>query len=340
MRRRRVLALVGEGARPPRSLKGLSDEKVSEFKMEYDVIAALETIGHEVECLEASYDLAKIREGIEKFQPHIVFNMLEDFHGHVVFDQNVVAYLELLRMPFTGCNPRGLVLSRDKALTKKICRYHRIPAPRFRVFPRGRKARALKRLAFPLIVKSLQEDASLGISQASLVQNQEQLTERVRFVHEQVPDDAIAEEYIDGRELYLGILGNTRLQTFPIWELNMEKLPDGVPRIATARMKWNLKFQRKYNIRTRAAKDLPEGVAARIERIGKRVFRLLNLSGYARLDFRLREDGEVFLLEANANPDLSSDEDFSLSAAAAGLSYEELIKRIVSLGMRYHASWD
>ena len=335
-----MLALVGEGARPPRSLEGLTDAQVSEWKMEYDVLAALETVGHEVECLEVSYDLTRIRKGIEEFQPQIVFNMLEDFHGHVVFDQNVVAYLELLRMPYTGCNPRGLVLSRDKGLTKKICRYHRIPAPRFRVFPRRRRVRLVKHLDYPLIVKSLQEDASVGISQASLVQGQEQLAERVAFVHEQIGDDAIAEEYIDGRELYLGILGNTRLETFPIWELNMDKLPDGVPRIATARMKWNIKFQEKYSIRTRAASGLPDGVAQKIQRIGKRVFRLLRLSGYARLDFRLREDGEVFLLEANANPDLSRDEDFSLSAEAAGIRYETLIHRIVSLGLRYHATWE
>lgn len=340
MRKKRVLALVGEGARPPRSLKGLTDAQVSEFKMEYDVLAGLETVGHEVQCLEASYDLMRIRKEIDAFKPQIVFNMLEDFHGHVVFDQNVVAYLELLRMPFTGCNPRGLVLSRDKALTKKICRYHRITTPSFRVFPRGRRARHLKRLAFPLIVKSLQEDASLGISQASLVHTQEQLQERVEFVHDQIGDDAIAEEYIDGRELYLGLLGNARLETFPIWELKMDNLPDGVPRIATARMKWNLKFQEKYKIATEAALDLPPGTAEKIQRIGKRIFRFLRLSGYARLDFRLRADGEVFLLEANANPDLSRDEDLALSAQAAGIDYETLIRRIVSLGLRYHAAWD
>jgi D-alanine-D-alanine ligase len=339
VKKKRVLALVGEGSRPARDLEGLSDEEVSQWKMEYDVLAALERLGHQVQCLEVSYDLAQIRAAIEEFRPQIVFNMLEDFHGHVVFDQNIVAYLELLRIPFTGCNPRGLVLSRDKALTKKICQYHRIPAPAFRVFPRGRKARHVQRLGFPVIVKSLNEDASIGIAQASIVHDHAHLVERVEFVHSQIGDDAIAEEYIDGRELYLGILGNARLETFPIWELNMDKLPDGVPRIATARLKWNIKFQEKYDILTGEAKDLPPGTAERIRRIGKRIFRLLRLSGYARLDFRLREDGEVFLLEANANPDLSSDEDFALSAQAAGLSYEQLIKRILSLGIRYHASW-
>ena len=279
MRRLRVLALVGRGSRPPRSLEGLSDEEVSKWKMEYDVLTALERLGHEVQCRDVSYDLTRIREGIEEFKPSVVFNMLEDFHGHVVFDQNIVAYLELLRIPYTGCNPRGLVLSRDKALTKKICTYHRIDVPRFGVFPRGRRARRVKSLRYPLIVKSLNEDASIGISQASLVSNQEQLQERVAFVHEQIGDDAIAEEYIDGRELYVGILGNLRLQTFPLWELNLDKLPDGVPRIATARIKWNLEFQRKYEILTGAAENLPAGLPERLSRIGKRIYRVLGMSG-------------------------------------------------------------
>ncbi|MDJ0522162.1 MAG: D-alanine--D-alanine ligase [Planctomycetota bacterium] len=338
---KRVLVLVGEGSRPPRTLEGIPDEKVSEWKMEYDVLAALEARGYEPKTVEVSYDLSRIRDAVEEHKPHVVFNMLEDFHGHVVFDQNVVAYLELLRVPYTGCNPRGLVLSRDKALTKKICAYHRIPTPRFQVFPRGRAVRRLKKgVAFPLIVKSLLEDASVGISQASVVNDMEQLAKRVAFVHESVGDDAIAEEYIEGRELYLGVLGNLRLETFPLWELNLDDLPDGAPRIATARIKWNLKYQRKYKIRSGPAEELPEGIAARVARLSKRVFRLLGLSGYARLDWRMRPDGRIYLLEANANPDLSSDEDYALSAAAHGLSYEELIQRILNLGLRYHASWD
>ncbi len=338
---KRVLALVGRGARPPRSLDGLTDEQVSQWKMEYDVLAALETGGHEAVPLEVSYDLNRIREAIEEHKPHIVFNMLEDFHGNVIFDQNVVAYLELLKMPYTGCNPRGLVLSRDKALTKKICTYHRIPTPKFAVYARGRKVTRVKKgLTFPLIVKSLLEDASVGISQASVVHDLEQLAKRVAFIHESVGDDAIVEEFIEGRELYMGVLGNLRLDTFPLWELDLGELPEGAPRIATERIKWNLKYQEKYKINSGLAKDVPDGVPERIARLSKRVFRLLGLSGYARLDWRMRADGRVYLLEANANPDLSRDEDLALSAEAYGLTYEALVQRIVNLGFRHCASWD
>lgn len=340
MRQKRVLALVGEGSKPPRSLEGLTDEQIAAWKMEYDVLAALEDLGHDPICLETGHDLTRIRDAIEEHRPQIVFNMLEDFHGQVVFDSNVVGYLELLRIPYTGCNPRGLVLSRDKALTKKVCTYHRIPVPRFAVFPRGRRMRQIKRLAFPLIVKSLLEDASVGISQASVVQDQAQLEKRVQFVHETIGDHAIVEEFIEGREIYLGILGNERLETFPPWELHLDKLPEGAPRIATERIKWSLKYQEKYGIISGAAEDLPDGVAERMATIGKRVFKLLDLSGYARLDFRLRDDGKVFLLEANANPDLTRDEDLALAAQAHGLEYETLIQRVLNLGFRYYAAWE
>ena len=337
MRKRRVLALVGEGSNPPRDLTGYSEAQMSDWRMEYDVLAALEALGHEIFCLETSYDLTRIRDAIDEHKPHIVFNMLEDFHGHVVFDQNVVAYLELLRIPYTGCNPRGLVLSRDKALTKKICSYHRIRTPRFGVFPRGRRIRRVQRLEFPLIVKSLLEDASAGISQASVVHDQEQLEKRIAFIHATVGDDAIAEEFIAGRELYVGILGNERLTTMPVWELDMGRLPEGAERIATQSVKFNMKYQEKYDIVSCAAEGLGESAARRIQHTAKRVYKLLRLSGYARMDFRRSEDGRLYLLEANANPDISSDEDFARSAEAAGLEYEALIQRILSLGIRYHA---
>ncbi|MHC4136959.1 MAG: D-alanine--D-alanine ligase family protein [Planctomycetota bacterium] len=339
MKRLRILALVPTGSVPPESLEDMSEKQIEDLKMEYDVLTALRQLRHETRCLGVCDDLRPIREAIEEWKPHVVFNMLEEFHGYVAFDQNVVSYLELLRVPYTGCNPRGLVLSRDKALTKKILSYHRIRVPGFAVFPRGRRLHRPKRLAFPLLVKSLTEEASSGISQASLVSNDEQLAQRVAFVHEHTLSDAIAEEYIEGRELYLGVLGNHRLETFPLWEMIWKKLPDGMPRIATARVKFNVEYRKKYGIVTRAAKGLPEGVADRVARLGKRIYRVLDLSGYARLDMRLREDGQLFVLEANPNPDLSHDEDFSKAAEAGGIPYNPLIRRILGLGLRYHATW-
>src|SRR5215211_702784 len=179
MKRLRVLVLMHPDLVPPDSLDGHSTHKINEWKTEYDVVSTLRALRHEVRPLGVESELKPIRDAIESWKPHIVFNLLEQFHGEAVYDQNVASYLELLRIPYTGCNPRGLVLAKSKDLSKKLLIYHRIPLPAFAVFPLRRKVRRPPRLAFPLIVKSLNEDASWGISQASVVDNDEKLAERV-----------------------------------------------------------------------------------------------------------------------------------------------------------------
>jgi len=333
----RVLNLVAEGLEPPENVEGLSDEELTgaDWKTEYDVASTLDELGHEVQTLGVHSDLGVIRRAIEEFRPHIAFNLLEEFGGLAIFDQNVVIYLELMKLRYTGCNPRGLMIARDKALSKKLLAYHRIRIPEFAVFRRGRRVHCPRRLRFPLFVKSVVEDASLGISRASLVRNQESLAERVAFVHERVGSDAIAEEFIDGRELYVGVIGNQRLETFPIWELLFEKQGDDVPLIATAHAKWNLKYQKKWGVMSRAATDLPDALVRRVYRYSRVIYRVLGLSGYARIDFRLTEDGSLYFLEANPNPALTYGEDFAESAETKGISYARLLQRILNLGLKY-----
>ncbi len=333
MRKLRVLALMHKDFVPPASIEGMSAQEIAPFKTEYDVTAALHKLDHDVHPLGVSSDLAVIREAIEGFKPDIVFNLLEEFDSEAVFDQNVVSYLELLRVPFTGCSPRGLILARDKALSKQILSYHRIPVPQFAVYSLGRVVRRPKRLALPLFVKSLNEDASLGISQASIVEDDEGLLERVRFIHERVGTDAIAEQYIEGREFYVGVMGNQRLAVLPIWELLFTKAPEHVPRIATAKAKWDLKYQEKQGIVTQAAADLPAGADVAIPRLVKRVYRSLGMDGYGRIDLRMNAEGRVYVIEANPNPQLAHGEDFADSAHAAGIEYEELVQRILNLGL-------
>jgi len=339
MKRLRVLVLMHESLVPPESLQGYTDDEILEWKVEFDVTATLREMGHHVHVLGVSDDLGMIRRGIEEFKPHITFNLLEEFHGVGVYDANVVAYLELMRQPYTGCNARGLLLSHDKALTKKILTYHRIPTPRFLVFPLGRKIQPPKRAPYPLLVKSVSEEASLGITQDSIVHDDEQLTRRVNVIHEQVATDALVEEFIDGRELYVGLIGNQRLQTFPIWELRFTKAEAGTPLIATARVKWDSRHQKKLGLKTHAAKNLPDGAESAIPKLCKRVYRALNLTGYARIDLRMRDDGRAYVLEANPNPNLAYGEDFAESAEMIGISYEDLLQRILNLGLRYKAAW-
>tara|TARA_R110002049_G_scaffold185580_3_gene353854 strand:- start:103714 stop:104742 length:1029 start_codon:yes stop_codon:yes gene_type:complete len=339
MSKLRVLVLVREGHVPPETLKGVSDKDLDAWKAEFDVCETLRRLGHEILPLGVYDDLGPIRKALREFEPDITFMMLEEFHGVVTYDFAVISYLELMQQPYTGCNPRGLLLSKDKALSKKVLTYHRIPTPRFAVFPVGRTIHRPKKLSFPLFVKSVVEDASFGIAQASIVHNDDALAERVRFVHEKTNDDVIAEQYIEGRELYVGVLGNNRLKTFPAWEMNFGDMPDDIARIATSQVKWNRKYQERYGITTHAAADLDDVTAERISKLCKRVYRALNMSGYGRMDLRMTESGEIYVIEANANPNIEYGEDFSESAEVAGITYEQLLQRILNLGLNYKAAW-
>ncbi|MCB0346356.1 MAG: hypothetical protein KDD66_14650 [Bdellovibrionales bacterium] len=341
MKKYRVLIVTSDGLVPPDNSKDLSDEVKgsSSWKMEYDVMVAIEELGHEVAIIGVFDDLGLLRRTIEEFKPDIVFNLVHEFHGVGVYDHHIAAYLELLRQPYTGCNPRGLMLSRDKILAKKLMQYHRIQTPRFLAYRLNKPFRKPTKLSYPMVVKSSVEDASLGVSQASVVHNEDKLRERVAFVHEQVQSDAVVEEYIEGRELYLGVLGNVRLNTFPPWEIVFPDLPESSMPIATNRAKWNRKYRLEHKIHSRAAYKLPEAVEKQIPAFAKKIYRTLFLTGYARLDCRLRSDGTLFCLEANANCDLSLDDEFALSGDKAGISYPELVQKIISLGLQYKPAW-
>jgi D-alanine-D-alanine ligase len=333
MRKLRVLVLMHHYMVPPDDIGG-QNPKTALWRTEYDVLRTLRKLGHEVYALGVHDDLAVIRQAADDFRPHIAFNLLEAFHEVGTFDQNVVSYLELLRLPYTGCNPRGMFLARDKALSKKLLQYHRITVPDFMLVRRGRRPRLLKRLSFPLIVKSLTQEASIGISQASVVDDEAHLAERVQFIHESIGTDAIVEEYVDGRELYCGVIGNHRLEVLPVWEMTWENLPDGQRPIATARVKWSPKYQEKVGVMT-GATEVSEPVVARVRHVSRRVYRVLELSGYARIDFRLDGQGRLHVLEANPNPQLAEGEDFARSADVIGLTYPKLIQRLLTTGLRW-----
>ncbi|HJL28852.1 MAG TPA: ATP-grasp domain-containing protein, partial [Polyangiaceae bacterium LLY-WYZ-15_(1-7)] len=314
----RVLQIVHETLVPPPTIEGLPEEEFLEVKTEWDVKTGLEELGHTVMPLGLRDELAPLRRAIDDWEPDVVFNLLEEFHGEVLYDAYVASYLELKRVAYTGCNPRGLILARDKALSKKVLAYHRIPVPRFAVFPRGRKVRRPKSLAFPVIVKSLVAEGSEGIAQASVVTSDEALAERVAFVHRTVGTDAVAEQFIDGRELYVAVLGNHRLRVLPTWELFLDGLPADAPRIATRKVKWDVGYQKKHGIDIGPARPLPEEVERKLPKLARRICRALNVDGYVRIDFRLTPEGKLYFLEANPNPDVAWGEEFASAAEAAG----------------------
>ncbi len=333
-RKLNIVTLMHQDLVPPDSIEGLDEKTIQPWKMEFDVQSTLRHLGHEVHPVGIYSDLGVISEALDKVKPDIVFNMLEEFDGQVLFDQHVVSFLELKRARYTGCNPRGLTLAHDKALSKKILAYHRIPVPAFAVFPPGRKVRRPAKLPFPLLVKSLIDEGSVGISRASVVSDDVALQERVALIHRQSGSPAIAEQYIAGREIYVSVVGNERLQTSKPWELFLEHLPEGAPNIATSRLKWDYAHQEKMGMITRPAELNPEQ-HKQLAQLSKRIYRTLHLSGYARLDFRMSPEGRFYLLEANPNPCISYGEDFAEAMESIGMHYENLLDRMLRLGLSY-----
>ena len=330
----KVLALF-DAIRPTTIDQDLSAEmKTEDWKTERNVLGALGKLGCTAEHLAIFDDLDLLRQKLASFAPDVLFNLADQFKNNRGFDQNIVSFLEMQGVPFTGCGSTGLTLCKHKGISKKILGYHRIHTPDFVTIPRGGRIARPKRLKFPILVKPLKEEASLGISQASFVETDDQFRERVAFIHEKYDGDVIAEEYIEGRELYVSVMGNLRLSVFPIRELVFREVPPDEPKIATYRAKWDEEYRKRWGLQNQFAAGLDPALVARIEQICKRIYRLLTIDGYARIDLRLNAANEVYFIEANPNPMLAEDEDFAMSAAKAGLAYPQLIERIIRQGMK------
>lgn len=330
----KVLALF-DAISPTTIDQDLSAEFMTEdWKTEVNVLQALRELGHETQHIAIYDDMELLWQKVRSFEPDVIFNLADQFKNNRSFDQNIVSALEMNGIPFTGCGSTGLTLCKHKGISKKILSYHRIHTPAFVIIARGKRIARPARLRFPIMVKPLKEEASLGISQASFVSNDDQFRERVQFIHDKYANDVIAEEYIAGRELYVSLLGSLRLRDFPIRELVFKEVPPDEPKIATYKAKWDDEYRERWGLRNQFAEDLDPAVARDIQQTCKRIYRLLTLDGYARMDLRLTADNRVYFIEANPNPILAADEDFALSAQKAGLSYPQLIERIVRSGLR------
>lgn len=330
----KVLALF-DAIAPTTLDQDLSAElKTDDWKTEANVLAALDKLGHTTQHLAIFNDLDLLRQKLLTFQPDVIFNLADQFNNNRAFDQNIVSFLEMQGLPFTGCGSTGLTLCKHKGISKKILGYHRIRVPEFVTIARGKRIARPPRLGFPILVKPLKEEASIGISQASLVENDDQLKERVQFIHEKYDHDVIAEEYIEGRELYVSTLGNHRLQVFPIRELIFKEVPPDEPKIATYRAKWDEEYRKRRGLQNQFAEGLDPALATEIQSRCKRIYHLLTIDGYARLDLRVTPKNEVYFIEANPNPILAEDEDFAQSAMKTGLAYPQLIERIIRLGVK------
>lgn len=303
---------------------------------EYHVIGALRDLGHEVSVLGAVSNIATVIETLSENRPDIVFNLTEAFEGDRQFDKNIAGLLEMLGIPFTGTGLMGLMLCRDKRLCKELLSLHKIRVPGFCSLPRGHKIRITKKIHYPLVIKPALEDGSEGISNASLVNNEEELKQRVSYMHERWEQPAIAEEYIAGRELYVSILGNKQLKVLPVRECIFDtEIKDG-PQMLTYRVKWNAEYREKWNI-TFGFAELEPKVLKNIENICKKVYRVLQLHDYGRIDLRLTKDNKVVVLEANPNPDIAYGEEVAEAAEKDGMPYERFIERILEISLHRYS---
>lgn len=305
--------------------------KKKDWKAERGVREALIELGHEVTCLGLYRDVFPLVSFIKNNSPDVVFNLTEIFSNNPVLDMNVVALLELIGIPYTGCSSAGMLICKNKALAKELLSFHQINTPQFAVIKLGKRILLPKKIHYPVLVKPLKEEASYGVSLNSLVDDEKDYISRVRYVHETFHTDALVEEYMEGRELYVSLIGNLNLEVFSCREMVFEGVPEDEPKFATFKAKWDEKYRQKWGIKNRFAHSFSEGVMDQIVAVCREAYDLLQITGYGRMDLRLTPDNTIMLIEANPNPHIAPDEDFALSALKSGLTYSELIQKILKL---------
>ncbi|XUX00176.1 MAG: D-alanine--D-alanine ligase [Dehalogenimonas sp.] len=302
-------------------------EKAKHDEVVDEVFAALKASGHDVALLGLCDDLRELLDKLDEQRPELVFNLCERFADNDAFEMNVTAVLEMVGQPFTGTGPQGMAMRQDKVLTKKLLQFHNVPYPNYAIFDKHNIEFAGK-MHFPLFVKPLKGDTSLGIEGSSLVTEYSKLVERIDFIHSQLKEQALVEEYIEGREFYVGVLGNDQPEALPVMELDFSGLPAGTPRVFARNYKDESSPDYKF-VNVEVATDLNPETRARITAAGKEAAYALKVRDYARVDIRLSPTGTAVVVEVNANPYLERTSTFALAALQSGLGYNTLINRIV-----------
>jgi D-alanine-D-alanine ligase len=310
--------------------------KHEDYETESDVLKALGRLGHETRLVAVFDSIEPLLQAAREFKPDLVFNLAETFRGDRAHEPHLVGALELLGIPHTGSSAVALTLCKDKALAKKVLDFHRIKTPRFNVSPKTRPFKKLKNLRYPVFVKPLTSEGSEGITLDAQCQDEKSALERMAFLHESKQTDVLVEEYVDGRELYAGVLGNERLQVLPLIELlvgnapiGAEAAPEGAPQFFTFKAKWDKAYRKKWGIRSGPPQGLADPLVKKIGEIARRVCRVLRVRGYGRLDLRLTAQGDIYVIEANPNPGLAASDELAMAAKRADIDYDTLIGRIV-----------
>jgi len=328
---KKIVVLFDLNETPPEGQNFRHYVKDSEWDHELSVKRAIQRLGHEAILMGLYDDIPRFIQEIRETAPDIIFNLTESFKNQRLLSPQMTGLLDLLEIPYTGNRPMALSLCQDKALCKKILSHHRIRVPKWVTSQYQRPMRSFKSIAYPAFVKPMSEEGSEGITRDSFVENAQDCKERVQFLHEKFKSDVLIEEYIDGRELYVSVLGHKRPQVLPFREIVFKKMPEDGPRFATYKTKWDEAYRKRWGIRNEMAKELPKSVVDKASRMVRKAFQVLGMQGYARFDLRINEKDEIFLIEANPNPSITDYDDFSASSVAAGISYDELIQKIIQL---------
>jgi D-alanine-D-alanine ligase len=303
----------------------------------YDVVVdqvaqGLREAGHEAEIFGVHADTEKLIRGLDERKPDLVFNLMETFGKTQLGAVGVVGLLEVLGVPYTGCGPGEYYLQEDKAITKKLLAFDRVLFPDFAVFSMNADMETGGNLRFPLFVKPLRMDASIGINGKSFVKTTKELMERVAAIHK-LKDSALVEEFIEGREFFVGVLGNAMPQALPVVEIDFTGFPAGVPKVLDAKAKWDINSPRYKGTKSVFPTDLPGDVQARLERVALDAYRALRVRDYGRVDLRMAETGEIYVIEVNASCYLEKSSEFAMAAEKAGMTYPELLDRIADLAL-------
>jgi len=317
--------------KPPRKPKKKKKEKHDRE----EIFEALGKLGYEpfYQVLDGkNQSLA----AVARAEADLIFNLTESYAGDDTKDMNIAAYLDLLGRAYTGAGPHALYLAQDKALAKKIFAFHGIKTPYFATSYRGKLDHSHD-IEFPLIVKPTSEDGSIGIDASSVVTSVKELMEKIHYIHEQFDSPALIEEYIEGREIYAAVLGEEKPEALPLVELDLSKLPEGTPKIASTDVKWEKDSEAYRKTRSHVVEDLDEKTTTRIQEKAVAAYQALKLRDYGRIDMRLTAKGEIYVLEANPNPWLSSGAEFAMAARKSGRTYTDLMRDIVDLAMARYA---
>lgn len=318
---------------PPDVVYSVKTFMEEDKEAEANILTSLEHLGHEVTTMAVFDNVLHVVDRIKSFAPDVVFNQCESFYNDRAFEPNIPALLDLMKIRYTGSGPDALLLCKDKALTKVLLSHHHVRVPRFLVSHRKSPLRRLQHFGYPAFVKPIGQESSDGIAKASFVRDEHEAIERLRFLHQKFNSDAMIEEYVEGRELYVSVLGNRRRVVFPPREIFFEHVPEDEPKFATSHVKWNEAYRKRWGITNGPAAELPETTEKDLRKLAHNIYGWLRIRGFGRIDIRLSSRNELFVIEANPNPSLAMDDDFAQSASATGMNYDQLIQEILNAAL-------